>query len=137
MSSDETFPSGPWLGFYTYSCRHQNRHRQDMSLSFANNVITGEGNDDIGPFIIKGRYDATTKECHWTKTYVGVAVHVVFYRGFGEGRGVWGTWEIGQKRSGGFHVWPLSHGLGDGDQEKQQQEEPLDVAVAVAEPVVM
>ena len=63
-----------------------------MHLTFANGNMTGEGNDDVGRFLIKGRYDAPTKECHWTKTYVGA--HDVFYRGFREGKGIWGTWEI-------------------------------------------
>ena len=131
--SDQDFPSGPWIGFYVYSGRQQDRHRMDLSLSFANGLITGGGNDDIGAFVISGRYDAKSKECHWTKTYVGA--HDVFYQGVREGRGIWGTWEISQTYHGGFRIWPLAHGSGDGDQEEQTQKEPMDVVVA--EPVVM
>jgi hypothetical protein len=29
--------------------------------------MSGEGNDDIGPFIIAGCFDAASGECHWTK----------------------------------------------------------------------
>src|SRR5947207_4699286 len=79
----------------------------DMNLTFANGSIAGEGNDDVGPFLIKGRYEADTRECHWTKSYIGA--HDVFYRGFREGKGIWGTWEIDSTR-GGFHIWPLQSG---------------------------
>jgi len=30
----------------------------------------------------------------------------VYYRGFREGKGIWGTWEIGIFAHGGFHIWP-------------------------------
>jgi len=83
--SDDQFPSSPWIGFYTYTAR-DGRHRMDLALEFANGRITGEGNDDIGPFVIGGRFDAATRECHWTKNYVGG--HEVFYDGFREGRGI-------------------------------------------------
>jgi hypothetical protein len=31
----------------------------------------------------------------------------VTFRGFREGKGIWGTWEIGSAWKGGFHIWPL------------------------------
>jgi hypothetical protein len=35
----------------------------DLVLEFGNGRITGEGNDNVGPFIISGRYeDAATEE---------------------------------------------------------------------------
>jgi hypothetical protein len=76
----------------------------DLSLDFANHRMTGEGRDSVGPFVIAGAYDPTTKECFWTKTYV--AAHDVFYKGFREGKGIWGTWEIEAWSTGGFHIWP-------------------------------
>lgn len=118
--SEKLFPSGPWTGFYNYS--PGDRHRMDMHLTFARGGIAGEGNDDIGPFFIRGKYDATTLECHWTKTYPGS--HDVFYRGFREGKGIWGTWEIGQVR-GGFHIWP--RGAEAGDSHAKKAEEPVAV----------
>ena len=89
--SEPLFPSGPWTGFYNY--RPGDRHRMDLQLTFANGNMSGDGVDDVGRFLIKGRYDAASRECHWTKTYVGA--HDVFYRGFREGKGIWGAWEIG------------------------------------------
>ena len=51
----------------------------DLDLSFANGNMTGSGIDNIGPFLIQGRYDSASQECYWTKTYIGA--HDVFYRG--------------------------------------------------------
>lgn len=122
--SDESFPSGPWLGFYTYS-NSPGRHRMDLALTFAKAMITGDGTDDLGAFIISGRYDAITKECHWTKTYV--AAHDVFYQGFREGKFIWGTWELDVDR-GGFKIWPAAYGTGDDEAETEKKEEvgPVD-----------
>ena len=120
--TDTLFPSGPWTGFYNY--RPGDRHRMDLHLSFTNGNMTGDGNDDIGRFLIKGRYDAANRECHWTKTYVGR--HDVFYRGFREGKGIWGTWEIQQFSRGGFHIWPRAAGEGEARSESEAQAEPVE-----------
>ncbi|HMJ64441.1 MAG TPA: hypothetical protein VK615_03740 [Candidatus Binatia bacterium] len=106
--SDSLFPTGQWTGFYSYA--PQNKHRMDMHLTFARGSIAGEGKDDVGVFFIKGKYDTATKECHWTKTYPGS--HDVYYRGFREGKGIWGKWELNWG-SGGFHIWPRSEETGD------------------------
>jgi hypothetical protein len=116
--SDDPFPSGPWIGFYTYS-GDPARHRMDLALDFGKGIVTGDGADDIGPFVIRGRYDATSKECHWTKTYVGK--HDVFYKGFREGKGIWGTWEVGTA-TGGFKIWPLANGESDDTMEAEPKE---------------
>lgn len=79
-----------------------------LHLTFANSTMSGDGNDDVGRFLIKGRYDSQNLECHWTKSYFGA--HDVFYRGFREGKGIWGTWEIGIQNHGGFHIWPNQAG---------------------------
>jgi len=102
--SEELFPSGPWTGFYNYY--PGDRHRMELQLTFGSGCMSGDGTDDVGPFLIKGRYDAGNLECHWTKSYLGA--HDVFYRGFREGKGIWGTWEIGAVFHGGFHIWPLT-----------------------------
>ena len=82
----------------------------DLGLTFANGGISGEGNDDVGLFFISGRFDVSTlptAECYWTKTYAGA--HNVFYHGFREGKGIWGTWEISSDARGGFHIWPRAN----------------------------
>jgi hypothetical protein len=103
----------------------------DLNLTFANGVLNGDGTDDIGAFFIRGRYDAGKRECHWTKTYV--RRHDVFYRGFREGKGIWGTWEIAVHAHGGFHIWPRGAGETDALSESAQKQE---VADAIASEVV-
>jgi hypothetical protein len=126
--SDRLFPSGPWTGFYSYSPK--NKHRMELDLTFENGALKGDGSDDIGRFLVRGRYDAASLECHWTKSYVGA--HDVFYRGFREGKGIWGTWEISLLSHGGFHIWP--RGAADGDEltETAEQTEPVDAISTVA-----
>ena len=113
------FPSGPWTGYFTYH-GDSRKWGMDLSLSFENRRMTGEGNDSVGPFVIVGAYDAAAKECHWTKTYV--AAHDVSYQGFREGKGIWGTWEIGRLARGGFHIWPKR--VGEGETEAEAIEQP-------------
>ncbi|MGE3171732.1 MAG: hypothetical protein AB7O97_03840 [Planctomycetota bacterium] len=95
------FPSGPWTGFYQRTGR---RFAQEMELSFDGGVIRGAGWDNVGEFVIKGCYDLDTREVRWTKKYAG---RNVYYRGFREGKGIWGTWREPGKPRAGFHVWPL------------------------------
>jgi len=123
--SDELFPSGPWVGFYNH--RPGDRHRMDLNLTFAHGFMAGEGNDDVGRFFIKGRYEAATRECHWIKSYVGA--HDVFYRGFREGKGIWGTWEIAIRYHGGFHIWPRGADEGESHRETAEQVQPVDAIV--------
>jgi hypothetical protein len=117
------FPSGPWTGFYNYR-GGGDRHRMDLSLTFTNARIVGVGNDDVGRFCISGGYDAITGDCFWTKDYVGS--HTVHYRGFREGKGIWGLWEI-FFFTGGFHIWPLDEE--HGETEQLAIEEPARVEV--------
>ena len=66
---DHDFPSGPWIGFYSYASAKQDRHRMDWGLTFANGVISGDGTNDIGKFVLRGRYETKSKQVYWTKTY--------------------------------------------------------------------
>jgi len=126
--SEGLFPSGPWTGFYNY--RPGDRHRMDLQLTFANGNMSGDGADDIGRFLIKGRYDAASHECYWIKSYLGA--HDVFYRGFREGKGIWGTWEITIRDHGGFHIWPRQAGEGEERADTAASAEPVE-AVATQE----
>jgi hypothetical protein len=96
----------------------------DLDLTFANGVMIGNGSDDVGRFLIKGRYDSQYRECHWTKRYIGA--HDVFYRGFREGKGIWGTWEINIFGHGGFLIWPVGTGAEETAIEKDEEEQPVD-----------
>lgn len=114
------FPSGEWVGFYTYSGRAR-KHRMDLILDFSNGRISGEGMDDVGGFVITGTYNSTSMECSWSKDYIGR--HTVFYEGYGENKGIWGTWEI-YIDTGGFHIWPVSGG--SGADASETEEEPVE-----------
>lgn len=123
--SEIVFPSGPWIGFYVHSTEQQRRHRMDLILTFAAKQITGSGSDDIGKLVICGHYDGRSGECYWTKTYVGVPdAEDIYYRGFREGKGIWGTWEIGQTDHGGFHIWPAAHGIDLDEARRQERNRP-------------
>ena len=121
------FPSGPWTGFYNYS-NSTRKHWMDLVLTFVNQSISGDGHDEIGIFLVAGRFEDTSGECYWTKTYVGA--HDVYYRGFHEGKGIWGLWEL-PSDSGGFHIWPL--GEEGGEQEHESAEEPAPLEAVAAE----
>ena len=127
------FCSGPWTGFYTYS-RIPGKYRTDLSLTFSNGRMTGEGSDTVGPFVIAGNYDANNRECDWTKTYVGA--HEVFYKGFREGKGIWGTWEIRNVYTGGFHIWPLGSEDGEREAARKANEIPAELVSIENRPLV-
>jgi len=104
--SDVNFPSGQWVGFYTYPHLSE-RFLMDLVLEFRDGVMTGEGWDGIGLFDIDGRYSTTDLQCHWKKMYY--RKHTVQYAGYREKKGIWGTWTIGATK-GGFHIWPIGEG---------------------------
>ena len=109
VETDSRFPSGPWVGFFVQKIPPLGRHMMEVRLTFRNGVLLGEGRDVVGAFLFVGRYDLADGRCHWTKRYIGR--HDVFYQGFNEGKGIWGTWEIPLSPDlpalhGGFHIWP-------------------------------
>ena len=65
------------------------RHQMELHLTFRQGVMTGEGRDLIGPFLIRGRYQVDDGQCWWTKRYIGK--HDVSYQGYNEGKGIWGS----------------------------------------------
>ncbi len=131
--TDPRFPSGPWKGFFL-DRRMPGRNRMELILTFREGLIRGEGRDRVGPFIMRGRYELRTGECHIHKTYIGR--HTVFYKGYNEGKGIWGVWTLeeylaGQKYTctGGFHIWPAADGDREGD--ALEAEAPIEEAAAV------
>lgn len=122
VESDPRFPSGKWIGFWTQTEPFKAKPSQEMILTFRGGTIDGEGRDMIGKFYIRGFYSTEDGRCRWTKKYVGK--HDVYYKGFNEGKGIWGTWEI-LNNHGGFHIWPE----GMSDPTKPALEEEADVPV--------
>jgi hypothetical protein len=128
--SDAHFPSGQWVGFYTYENKSR-RYLMDLVLEFRDGRIAGEGADGIGFFGIDGHYFPKEAECSWIKTYFGS--HSVEYSGFREKKGIWGTWTIyGSK--GGFHIWPIGEGTPlEKLREEVEEEFPLKLS-SIKEP---
>ena len=120
---DDLFPSGPWTGFYNYT-GPEDRYRMDLHLTFTNGLMTGDGSDNIGPFVIAGHYSSSTRDCEWVKTYPGS--HVVFYRGFREGPGIWGIWDIPPCGSGGFQIWPRKVDEGESSAATTEAAHPVE-----------
>lgn len=127
---DELFPSGPWTGFYNYT-GPEDRHRMDLNLTFADGRMSGEGSDNVGPFLIAGHYAPATRECHWVKTYPGS--HKVFYEWFREGPGIWGTWEIPPFGSGGFQIWPRKVSVDETTAATTKASEPVEAKSRAAQ----
>jgi len=118
------FPSGPWVGFYTYA-GHGQRHLMDLNLGFRGGRISGEGADGLDHFTIDGFYDEKKLECGWQKIY---QTHPpVTYFGYREGKGIWGTWDLPGAK-GGFQIWPLSEG-GPPDLRKLEEEEEQELVI--------
>lgn len=125
LETDPRFPSGPWIGFFLQK-ELPGRHYMELSLTFQQGTMTGEGRDRVGDFIIRGQYTVDDGKCWWSKRYLGK--HDVFYQGYNEDKGIWGTWEIpadrfGIRYHGGFHIWPV--GMGDPTEQHLVAEAPL------------
>src|SRR5215470_1275441 len=108
LETDPRFPSGPWTGFFLQPAV-PGRHQMELRLTFHAGTMTGEGRDWVGLFTVRGKYNVVDGKCYWTKRYLGK--HDVFYQGFNEGKGIWGTWEIAATKEyvaqkGGFFIWP-------------------------------
>lgn len=124
--SDADYPSGQWVGFYTYP-HESRRYLMDLILEFRDGRVSGEGADDIGFFGIEGHYCPEEGECDWIKTYHGK--HSVEYSGYREKEGIWGLWNIGAYK-GGFHIWPI----GGSDLSLEQLREEIEKENSLASP---
>jgi hypothetical protein len=125
VETDPRFPSGRWTGFFLQK-ELPGRHLMELLMTFRQGTLTGEGRDWVGPFTLRGQYTVADGKCYWTKRYLGR--HDVFYQGFNEGKGIWGTWEIAARDGagpwrGGFHIWP--EGMADPTQPHLTEEADL------------
>ncbi len=122
---DPEFPSGDWVGYWLED--PGGRYRQELRLTFRDGVLSGTGADSVAEFLVRGRYDAESKEVWWSKQYLGA--HSVYYRGFREIKGIWGTWELDGTR-GGFHIWPRSEGEFEAETATEEAEAPRQLVLA-------
>ena len=136
LETDPRFPSGRWVGFWIQRYAPAGRHQTELTLRFCGGTLNGEGRDWVGRYAVQGTYDLADGRCRWTKRYL--ERHDVFYEGFNEGRGIWGSWSIRDDDGsvaghGGFHIWP--EGLPDPTLERLSEEAP--VPAEAAEPVAV
>ncbi len=136
--TDPRFPSGPWVGFFVQKYPPLGRQSMELRLTFRNGVLKGEGRDLLGAFLVTGRYEVGDGQCHWTKRYIGR--HDVFYKGFNEGKGIWGGWQIpghgiSPDLHGGFHIWP--EGLPDPTEQHLTAAAEIEEGIQVGEPVAV
>jgi hypothetical protein len=122
------FPSGPWRGYWLYPHRPA-RHKMRLDLKFAAGRVMGDGDDEVGYFVINGRYDAETGDVHWTKTYP--RRHQVFYSGRRDTRGISGMWEIHSWYSGGFAIWPGESEEGPAEIEHVEEQLPVEHPIPI------
>lgn len=117
LETNPLFPSGEWEGFYTHAFGPDaRRHKMSFALTFKNAKVSGSGIDDVNRFSWRGSYDTERLRCWMQKRY---PTHTVFYDGYVDQNGIWGSWEIPPYCRGGFHIWPkgLSEGLTIEDKE--------------------
>src|SRR5437588_5766992 len=135
FETDSRFPSGPWTGFFLQPLL-PGRHRMELRLTFRQGGMTGEGRDWVGKFVVRGRYDLADGKCYFTKRYLGK--HDVFYKGFNEGKGIWGVWEIPAteftaRQTGGFYIWP--EGMADPTSRELHEEADIPLFLEPATPL--
>jgi hypothetical protein len=133
--TDPRFPGGRWVGFWIQKVYPAGRHSTSLTLHFADGLMEGEGRDWVATYTVRGRYSLADGRCNWIKQYTGK--HAVFYEGFNEGKGIWGTWSIPEADAkGGFHIWPEDMGdptpdhlreEADAPNEEEREAEPLDL----------
>jgi hypothetical protein len=99
----------------------------ELHLTFKDGTVSGECRDWVGHSLIRGNYSTADGRCHWIKRFPGR--HHIFYSGYNEGKGIWGTWEIppainsGVTWRGGFHIWP--EGMADPSETELSEEADL------------
>lgn len=120
--ADHRFPSGPWEGYFQQRSVSVAKGTMELDLTFRAGRVTGGGRDGVGPFRIAGGYDTAEGKVWWTKSY---PFHTVFYRGFAESKGIWGTWEIARNDRDGFHIWPKGSGEGESERKRREESPPV------------
>lgn len=94
------YASGTWRGFWEQT-QHGRQEMRAFELHFRAGKVTGHGVDLVGPFQMRGNYDADGR-VSIVKQYLGK--HRVTYRGAPDGEGcIGGRWEL-DLRFGGVSV---------------------------------
>ena len=123
------FPSGRWLGWS--ECADHGRITLRWNLSFVSGRISGSTYERDRLVRISGTYEPEKLECLISQHYTPADLDA--FRGFREGKGIWGTWKCSAMGcTGGFLIWPYREDEGAG--EASLSEEPIpETAWGVAE----
>ena len=107
--------------------------QMELVLTFNQGSMVGSGRDRYGAFSIDGAYQLSDGLCVWVKQYIGK--HSLHYRGYNEGKGIWGTWEWSGETGwhGGFHIWPVAMGNPTQLRLAEELEEPTSLDVETLE----
>ncbi len=129
FEQDFRFPSGKWTGFFIQKNPPLGKQWMDLLCTFNGGILSATGNDVVGSFVFNGAYDLITGVCKWNKIYVGNKLPV-YYEGYNEGKGIWGTWLLEMKENqttlkGGFHIWPEGMAVTDDDRLSAELEVPI------------
>jgi hypothetical protein len=120
---NDTPPSGPWTGYYLYG-HGGPKHGMRLHLMFTTEgTIEGEGVDDVGAFVIAGRFHHITSEANWSKAYAGR--HTVEYSGVYCQRSICGDWTL-RGITGGFWIWPHALAQSEFAEGQADVEQPLE-----------
>jgi hypothetical protein len=112
------------------SCRDILMSGGRMVAALTPRQTTSCGRFSPGTFTSQGGYDPERGDVYWTKTYPGR--HDIFYKSIRDARGIWGTGQIRDFSTGGFHIRP--EGQGEGAAASAAAE--IDAPVGVSEPTL-
>jgi hypothetical protein len=114
--TDEGAVMAKWTGWWEqYGLGRRTMHNLVLEVA-AGGVVTGSGEDCIGPFTFEGQFraDGTVS---LTKQYIGR--HWVSYKGQNSGEGIFGTWWISDFWTGKFALRPLAEGEDECDEIRE------------------
>ncbi len=97
--------SGPWSGFWIQELI---RGTMKLRLYISGEIVSGEGEDELGGFVVHGNYWPATEAVKFRKRY---PTHDVEYNGTWDGAMISGLWRIRARKGvyadkGGFDIWP-------------------------------
>jgi hypothetical protein len=118
FETDHRFPSGEWDGFWLQRGIFEGRQKMALALTFLGGKVSGDGEDVVGKFSMRGRYDLSNGKVVIHKYY---PQHHVLYEGWAElDKGIWGVWTVPGLGKDGFHLWPK--GMRDPSQPTRRAE---------------
>lgn len=98
--------TGQWTGHYVqYGSEFPMRFKNFYIMPVPQGYIKGEGEDEIGKFVIKGSFNNNATAVRFAKTYIGQ--HTIYYQGEFTGSSIEGFWafDINSLGESTFKIW--------------------------------